>query len=68
MLGENEALARAQYQRWNAEDFDAWIGGFAYDARYFSSVSASLDGEGEFRGHDGIRQFVTSYLDAWKWF
>jgi SnoaL-like domain len=64
---EHIALARAQYERWNVEDFDAWVGGFDPDARYLSSVSASLDGRGEFRGHAGIRRFVTAYLDVWEW-
>jgi ketosteroid isomerase-like protein len=68
MSETKEALARAQYQRWNAEDFDAWIEGFAPDAHYFSSVSASLDGAGEFHGHEGLRAFVEAYLEAWEWF
>jgi ketosteroid isomerase-like protein len=61
-------LARAQYERWNHEDFEDWIEGFAPDVQYFSSVSASTDGRGEFHGHDGMRDFVKSYFEAWEWF
>jgi ketosteroid isomerase-like protein len=68
MSETKEALARAQYQRWNAEDFDAWIEGFAPDVQYFSSVSASLDGEGEFHGQEGLKAFVEAYFEAWEWF
>jgi uncharacterized protein len=68
MSETKEALARAQYQRWNAEDFDAWIEGFDPDVQYFSSVSASLDGGGEFHGHDGLKAFVEAYFEAWEWF
>ena len=45
MSKENEALVRTQYERWNAEDYDAWIDGFDPEVQYFSSVSASLDGK-----------------------
>ena len=68
MSEENVELARAQYERWNNDDFDAWINRFDPEARYFSSVSASLDGRGEFHGHQGIRLFVKAYFDAWEWF
>jgi ketosteroid isomerase-like protein len=68
MSKENVELARAQYERWNAEDFDGWIDGFDPDVQYFSSVSASLDGQGEFHGHEGMRAFVKGYLEAWEWF
>jgi uncharacterized protein len=68
MSETQEALAWSQYQRWNAEDFDAWVEGFDPDVQYFSSVSASLDGEGEFHGHEGLRTFVAAYLEAWEWF
>ena len=68
MSETEEGLARAQYQRWNAEDFDAWIEGFAPDVQYFSSVSASLDGEGEFHGHEGLKAFIEAYFEAWEWF
>ncbi len=68
MSEEKEDLARVQYQRWNAEDFDAWIEGFDPNVQYFSSVSASLDGEGEFRGHEGLKTFVEAYFEAWEWF
>ena len=68
MSPENEALARTQYERWNAEDFDAWIDGFDAEVQYFSSVSASLDGQGEFHGHEGMRTFVKAYFEAWEWF
>jgi ketosteroid isomerase-like protein len=68
MSQEDVDLARAQYARWNSEDFDAWINGFDPDVQYLSSVSASLDGQGEFHGHEGMRRFVESYLEAWEWF
>ena len=68
MSQELEALARTQYERWNAEDFDAWIDGFDPEVQYFSSVSASLDGRGEFHGHEGMRAFVKAYFEAWQWF
>jgi uncharacterized protein len=68
MFEDKVELARAQYERWNAEDFDAWINGFDPEVQYFSSVSASLDGQGEFHGHDGMRAFVNSYFEAWEWF
>jgi uncharacterized protein len=68
MSEENVELVRAQYARWNAEDFDAWIEGFDPEVEYFSSVSASTDGRGEFHGHEGMRRFVKSYFEAWEWF
>ena|SRR5256885_15922918 len=68
MSQENVELARAQYERWNDEDFDAWITGFDPEVQYVSSVSASLDGRGEFHGHEGMRRFVKSYFEAWEWF
>jgi ketosteroid isomerase-like protein len=68
MSQENVEMARAQYERWNAEDFDAWICGFDPNVQYFSSVSASADGGGEFQGHQGMRRFVKSYFEAWEWF
>lgn len=68
MFKQYVALARAQYERWNAEDFDAWIDGFDPSVQYFSSVSASLDGQGEFRGHEEMRTFVKGYFEAWEWF
>jgi hypothetical protein len=58
MSHENAGLARKQYERWNAEDFDAWIDGFDPDVQYFSSVSASLDGQGGVprpRGNEVLR-------------
>jgi ketosteroid isomerase-like protein len=68
MSQDKVELARAQYDRWNSEDFDAWIDGFDPDVQYFSSVSASLDGQGEFHGHQGMRDFVKGYFEAWEWF
>ncbi len=68
MSRENVELARAQYKRWNAEDFDAWIEGFDPDVEYFSSISASLDGRGEYRGHTGMRRFIDDYVGAWEYF
>jgi ketosteroid isomerase-like protein len=68
MSQEDVDLARTQYERWNAEDFEAWINGFDPDVQYFSSVSASLDGRGEFHGHEGMRRFVKGYFEAWEWF
>ncbi len=64
----NVELARAQYERWNAEDFDAWIQGFDPNVQYFSSISASVDGSGEYRGHEGMRRFVRDYFEGWESF
>jgi ketosteroid isomerase-like protein len=68
MFEDQVELVRAQYERWNAEDFDAWIEGFDPEVQYFSSVSASLDGQGEFHGHEGMRAFVKAYFESWEWF
>jgi ketosteroid isomerase-like protein len=65
---ENIDLTRAQYTRWNAEDFDAWIEGFDPDVEYFSSISAGLDGSGRYKGHDGMRRFLRDYLANWQTF
>ena len=68
MSRENVELVRAQYERWNAEDFDAWIEAFDPEVEYLSSVAASIDGSGEYRGHDGMRRFVSDYLESWEFF
>jgi len=68
MSQEKKELAGAQYERWNAEDYEAWINGFDPDVQYFSSVTASLDGRGEFHGHEGMRRFLEGYREAWEWF
>ena len=68
MSRENVDLARAQYERWNARDFEAWIEGFDPDVEYLSSVVASVDGGGEYRGHDGLRRFISEYFDDWESF
>ncbi len=64
----NVELARAQYERWNAGDFEAWIDGFDPDVEYVSSVSASVDGRGEYRRHEGLRRFVAEYFEGWEYF
>jgi ketosteroid isomerase-like protein len=68
MSQDKKELADAQYERWNAEEYEAWINGFDPDVQYFSSVTASLDGRGEFHGHEGMRRFLESYREAWEWF
>ena len=61
-------MARAQYARWNARDFEAWIEGFDPEVEYLSAVVASLDGGGEYRGHEGLRRFISEYFDHWESF
>ena len=61
-------MARAQYERWNAGDFDAWIEGFDPEVEYGSSVIASIDGRGEYRGYRGVRRFVKEYFEDWEYF
>ena len=68
MSRENVELARAQYERWNAGEFEAWIEAFDPEAEYLSSVTAAFDGRGEYRGHEGIRQFVNDYMEGWEYF
>jgi ketosteroid isomerase-like protein len=65
---ENVELARAQYERWNARDFDAWVEGFDPEIEYLSSVIASMDGGGVYRGHAGLRQFIREYFEGWEEF
>ena len=67
MSRENVELVRAQYERWNAEEFEAWIEGFDPEVEYGSSVAAST-GVGEYRGHEGMRRFVSDYFDDWEYF
>ena len=68
MSRENVELARAQYERWNARDFEAWIEAFDPEAEFVSSVTAALDGRGEYRGHEGLRQFLNDYMEGWEYF
>ena len=68
MSQENVDLARARYERWNAGEFEAWIEAFDPEAEYLSSVTAAIDGRGEYRGHDGIRQFLRDYMVDWESF
>lgn len=68
MSQENVEAARAQYERWNAGDLEEWIAGFHPSVEYLSSVTASLYGEGEYHGHEGMRRFVAQHLDAWEYF
>jgi ketosteroid isomerase-like protein len=68
MSQENVAAARAQYERWNAGDFEAWIAGFHAEVEYFSSTTALLFGRGDYHGHDGLREFVAQYLESWGHF
>ena len=68
MSRENLDAAKAQYERWNAGELDDWIRGFHPSAEYFSSVTAGLYGEGEYHGHEGLKQFVDQYLEAWEYF
>jgi ketosteroid isomerase-like protein len=67
MSRENVELVRAQYARWNAEDFDAWIEAFDSEVEYLSSVAASV-GERVYRGHEGVRRFVSEYFEGWEQF
>ena len=68
MSQENVERVRAQYERWNARDFEAWIEGFDPEIEYMSSVVASIDGGGKYRGHEGLRRFVTEYFEDWESF
>jgi hypothetical protein len=68
MSRENVELVRAQYERWNTQDFEGWIQAFDPDAEYMSSVAASVDGDGEYRGHEGLRRFVSEYFEGWEYF
>jgi ketosteroid isomerase-like protein len=68
MSQENVDAARAQYERWNAGDMEAWIAGFDPNAEYVSSVVAGLDGTGAYFGHAGLRTFVAQYREAWEHF
>ena len=61
-------LARAQYERWNAGELEAWVEAFHPEAEYQSSVAAAVDGSGEYVGHDGIRRFINEYLAGWEYF
>jgi hypothetical protein len=64
----NVDLVRDQYARWNAREFDAWIEAFDPEVEYMSSVVASMDGGGVYRGHEGVRQFVREYFEGWEQF
>jgi ketosteroid isomerase-like protein len=68
MSQENVDAARAQYERWNAGDFEAWIAGFHPEVELVSSVTALLFGQGDYRGHEGLREFVVQYLESWGHF
>ena len=68
MPRENVELVRMQYERWNARDFDAWIEAFDPEIEYVSSVAASIDGSGEYQGHEGIRRFIEDYWEVWDYF
>jgi uncharacterized protein len=68
MSRENVELARAQYERWNARDFEAWVEAFDPDAVYMSRVVASTDGGGEFHGHEGLHRFIREYFEGWEHF
>jgi ketosteroid isomerase-like protein len=68
MSQENLEAAKAQYRRWNASEIAEWIAGFDPEAIFISSVTAGLDGHGEFHGHEGIRRFVAQYFEAWEYF
>jgi ketosteroid isomerase-like protein len=68
MSQQNVDAARAQYERWNAGDFEAWIAAFDPEVEYFSSVTALLFGQGDYRGHEGLREFVAQYLESWGHF
>ena len=68
MPQENVELARAQYERWNAGELEAWVEAFDPEAEYLSSVTAALDGRGEYVGHEGIRRFISEYLEGWEYF
>jgi ketosteroid isomerase-like protein len=65
---ENVQRAAAQYDRWNAEDFESWIKAFDPAAEYFSSISAGLDGSGRYVGHSGLLRFVRDYTGDWEYF
>jgi ketosteroid isomerase-like protein len=65
MSRENVELARAQYERWNAREFEAWIDSFDPEVEYTSVVS-SIDGGGAYRGHEGLRRFVSNYFEGWE--
>ena len=68
MSQENVELARAQYERWNAGELEAWVEAFDPEAEYLSSVTAAFDGRGEYVGHEGIRRFINEYLEGWEYF
>jgi ketosteroid isomerase-like protein len=68
MSQETVEAAKAQYERWNAGDIDAWIDGFHPVAEYVSSVTEGLFGQGEYHGHEGLQRFVSQYLEAWEYF
>jgi ketosteroid isomerase-like protein len=68
MSQEDVEAARAQYERWNDGEIEAWIAGFHPAVQYVSSVTAGLYGEGEYHGHKGMRKFVAQFFEAWESF
>jgi len=66
MSQENVEAAKAQYERWNAGEFEKWIKAFHPAAEYVSSVTAGLYGQGEYHGREGLQRFIDQYLDAWS--
>jgi ketosteroid isomerase-like protein len=68
MSQENVELAKAQYERWNAGEFEKWIEAFHPAAEFVSSVTAGLYGQGEYHGREGLQRFIDQYLDAWEYF
>jgi ketosteroid isomerase-like protein len=66
MREENIAAARAGVAAVNRSDAEALIeqSDPAIEYRAYLAVS----GEGVYRGHDGLRQFLNDLKDAWEWF
>jgi ketosteroid isomerase-like protein len=65
--GDNVAIVRRFYERWNAEDVDGVLE-CAHPEMEFDWSASRAPWSGVYRGHEGLMQVWEEQLDAWERF
>jgi ketosteroid isomerase-like protein len=68
MSRENVEVTAGWMAALNRRDLSALLEIADQDVEYASYLASVSGGEGAYRGHDGIRQFLCDLAEAWDWF
>jgi uncharacterized protein len=63
MSQENVEIVRGLYEAWQRGDFEAGMEPFDEDVEWFNPPEAP--GSGSFRGREGVRHAMASWIGAW---